>query len=96
MYVGKFPSNFIDEAESITNFSTLISLGSIPDRVYAGALKFSTSERTPRHLYLWFRSGQSFDDESPIMETIHQRTPRDDILARRESVRVISSFNLHY
>jgi hypothetical protein len=46
MYAGKFPSNFIDEAESITNFSMLISLGSIPDRVYAGALKFSTSERS--------------------------------------------------
>jgi putative Mn2+ efflux pump MntP len=46
MYTRKFFSNFIDKIESIINFNILISLGSIPDKIYTDTLKFSTSEKS--------------------------------------------------
>lgn len=49
MNAGKFPTKPIDEAESITKFSSLIILGSIPNRLSAAALRFSTLGKTGKY-----------------------------------------------
>jgi hypothetical protein len=70
MNAGKFPTKSVDEAESITKFSSLIFLGSIPDRVSAAALRFSTLGKMGRYLCLRLGIMQPFrcrDGENSIM-----------------------------